>query len=99
MDFLFQNLTGSMNVFNFTILSGATRTFDLTIVDDSRAEFQGYYYDERVYYSLAIYNSSGRQIYCDGDSFYIEDNDGRFRYAWCSFYKYFYDIELTFVHF
>ena len=71
VDFHFQNITNETQYFNFTISAGSTRTFPLTIIDDSVAE----YHYERLYYNLGIYNS-GQRLYCDYDRIRIDDNDG-----------------------
>ena len=68
-------------VFNFTMPAGATRSFNLTVIDDNIAE--DYYYDYYYYYyyfeylgiDLGIYEA-GEWIYCDYSSIRIEDNDG-----------------------
>ena len=68
------NFTASLRIFNFTISAGATRTFDLTIIDDNIAEDD--YYD-RIYIDLWVYESDGGMYYCDSYYIYIEDNDGK----------------------
>ena len=52
VDFHFQNVTTEMRYFKFTISAGSTRTFPLTIIDDSVAE----YYYEQFYYEIGIYD-------------------------------------------
>ena len=69
------NFTASLHIFNFTISAGATRTFDLTIIDDNIAE-RDYYYN-RIYIALQVYESGGGTGYCDSYYIYIEDNDGK----------------------
>ena len=63
--FVFENInfTASLHIFNFTISAGATRTFDLTIIDDNIAEY--YYYHECIYITLLVYESDGGTDYCD----------------------------------
>ena len=70
------NFTASLHIFNFTISAGATRTFDLTIIDDNIAE-HSYYYRERIYIDLLVYESDGGTDYCDSYYIHIEDNDGK----------------------
>ena len=53
--------------------AGATRSFDLTIIDDNVAEY--YYYYDRIYISLGMYESD-EMVFCDYHHIYIEDNDG-----------------------
>ena len=80
MDFDFQNITNETRYFNFTISARSTRSFPLTIIDDSVAESRSEY----IYFCIGIYDS-GRQLNCDGYfAFTIEDNDGRYncRYAY-----------------
>ena len=77
VDFLFQNLTNVDNNFNFTIHPGATRNFDVTIIDDSRAEWSfRYLSDDNINYGLYI-NDSLELVYCEGDYISIDDDDGR----------------------
>ena len=70
-DFEFQNVNMSSPTFNFTISAGATRSFDVTIIDDSIAEME---YEHLIFY-IGLYDSDGMN-YCDSDYIYIEDNDG-----------------------
>ena len=80
MDFDFQNITNETRYFNFTISARSTRSFPLTIIDDSVAE----YHRENINFCIGIYDS-GRQLNCDRYfSITIEDNDGRCncRYAY-----------------
>ena len=72
VDFHFQNITNETRYFNFTISAGSTRSFPLTIIDDSIAE----YYYERIRYYIGIYDS-GQRLYCDSAQIYIDDNDGK----------------------
>ena len=72
VDYHFQNITNEMRYFNFTISAGSTRTFPLTIIDDSVAEYRYEY----LYFHLGIYDS-GQRLYCDYNDIIIEDNDGR----------------------
>ena len=72
MNFIFANITESSRYFNFTISAGATRSFDLIIIDDNFAE--SYYYDY-VYFYIGVYVSSDR-YYCDNGYIDIENNDG-----------------------
>ena len=69
------NITASLHIFNFNISAGATRTFDLTIIDDNIAEQDHYYND--IYIYLRVYESDGGTVYCDNYNFQIEDNDGK----------------------
>ena len=62
------NITSYPFVFNFTMPAGATRGFDLTIIDDNIAE----YYYERIIINLGMYESD-EMVTCYID---IEDNDG-----------------------
>ena len=73
------NFTASLHIFNFTISAGATRTFDLTIIDDNIAEDDDYYYyyRERIDINLLVYESDGGTDYCDSYNIHIEDNDGK----------------------
>ena len=72
MDFDFQNVTSEMLYFNFTISAGSTRSFLMTIIDDSVAER----YYEYLNYKIGIYDSD-RKLQCDFGHLTIEDNDGR----------------------
>ena len=69
MDFDFQNITNGTLFFNFSISAGSTRSFPLTIIDDSVAEY-------RHQYHIGIYDDS----YCDYGDIAIEDNDGGYYY-------------------
>ena len=69
------NFTASLHIFNFTISAGATRTFDLTIIDDNIAEYDDYY--GSIYIDLGVYESDGGMYYCDSYTIQIEDNDGK----------------------
>ena len=71
MDFHFQNVTTEMRYFTFTISAGSTRTFPLTIIDDSVAEYQY----EQFYYEIGIYDP--RRQHCEFGNIRIHDNDGR----------------------
>ena len=62
------NITSYPFVFNFTMPAGATKSFDLTIIDDNIAE----YYYERIIINLGMYESD-EMVTCYID---IEDNDG-----------------------
>ena len=62
------NITSYPFVFNFTMPAGATRSFDLTIIDDNIAE----YYYERIIINLGMYESDEMVTYYID----IEDNDG-----------------------
>ena len=72
MNFIFPNITESSRYFNFTISAGATRSFDLTIIDDKYAE--PYYYDD-VFFDIGVYNCSDRE-HCGDGSIRIKGNDG-----------------------
>ena len=72
VDFDFMNMTNETRYFNFTISSGSTRSFPLTIIDDSVAENEY----ERIYYRIGVYDS-GQLFNCDYGYIDIEDNDGR----------------------
>ena len=61
----------SSNIFNFTISAGATRSFDLTIIDDNIAEYRL----GRIGFQVGVYDSD-RMIYCEYDYIYVEDDDG-----------------------
>ena len=67
------NITSYPFVFNFTMPAGATRSFDLTIIDDNVAEY--YYFDGRIYIDVGMYESN-EMVYCDYYRIDIEDNDG-----------------------
>ena len=73
MNFIFANITESSRYFNFTLFAGATRSFDLIIIDDNFAES---YYRDDVYFGIGVYNSSDRYYYCDSGYIRIENNDG-----------------------
>ena len=75
MDYEFQNITVSLNVFNFTISAGATRSFDLTIIDDNIAERHGFDRLGLIGFYVGVYDSNGMN-FCDYDHIYIEDDDG-----------------------
>ena len=83
VDYEFQNLTNVTHTFNFTISPGATRSFNLTVIDDDIAEYRQYHNeDESVVYELGVYGSFGvygslKQLFCDYGYIYIEDNDGK----------------------
>ena len=65
-------------VFNFTMPAGATRSFNLTVIDDNIAEdyfYYYYYYFEDIFINLGIYEA-GERMLCDYSSIRIEDNDG-----------------------
>ena len=70
------NITESLPDINFTISAGATRSFDLTIIDDNILE---YYYDypEHIYIDLLVYGSDGGRDICDSYYIIIEDNEGK----------------------
>ena len=72
MNFIFANINESSRDFNFTISAGATRSFDLIIIDDNFAER---YYRDEVYFEIGVYISSDR-YYCDDGYIIIENNDG-----------------------
>jgi hypothetical protein len=74
VDFDFQGLTNSSRVFNFTISAGATRNFDVTIIDDSVTECHS---NEGILFVIGVYNNgSSRVDYCENTYIYIDDNDG-----------------------
>ena len=71
-DFEFQNITQSSRFFNFTISPGATKRFDVTIINDSLAD----YHREVIRLIVGIYVPGGRN-HCCSVNFYIEDDDGK----------------------
>ena len=71
-DFEFQNITPSSRFFNFTISPGVSKRFDLTIINDSLAD----YYREVIRLIVGIYVPGGRN-HCCNVYFYIEDDDGK----------------------
>ena len=73
MNFIFANITESSLYFNFTISAGATRSFDIIIIDDNFAER---YHRDEVYFDIGVYVSSYRYYYCDDGYIDIESNDG-----------------------
>ena len=70
------NITAHFNVFNFTISAGAIRSFNLTIIDDSIAEYS----IELIRVHLGVYECNGGRDYHYHDYYFIilEDNDGKF---------------------
>ena len=75
-DFVIENiyLTAHFNVFNFTISAGAIRSFNLTIIDDSIAEYS----IELIHVHLGVYERNGGRDYHDDYFILLEDNDGKF---------------------
>ena len=71
-DFEFQNITRSSRFFNFTISPGVSKRFDVTIINDSLAD----YYSEPIRLIVGIYVPGGRN-HCCSASLYIEDDDGK----------------------
>ena len=88
-DYEFPNITQSSPYFNFTISPGATRSFDITIIDDNVAENRHHYYyyyyyyhdfDELIAYEIGVYASNQRES-CGYFHLYISDNEG----IYCSY--------------
>ena len=73
VDFYFQNITDETRYFNFTISPGSTRSFPLTIIDDTVAESR---FNEYLNLRIGIYDSDQR-LYYDKTQIGIEDNDGK----------------------
>ena len=83
-DFLFENRSINcpfLHVFNFTISAGATRTFDLTIIDDNILERDS----EHIIMDLGVYEYGDGIHWCDNYDIEIEDNDGKSLQYYCSF--------------
>jgi hypothetical protein len=70
VDYLFQSVSESAPVFNFTISPGAIQSFEMVIVDDNIDEQK-----ETVHFEIGVY-VFGRQSHIDEGRVYIEDNDG-----------------------
>lgn len=70
---MFQNVTESQSVFDFIISPGATRSFELIIIDDNIAEF----HRKEIDYDLYVHGFNGID-YIDRKTIYIKDNDGKY---------------------
>lgn len=71
-DYDFLNISLEAVVFNFTIDPGATRNFEIIVIDDRIAEDMHY---ETMTYYVGIYEF-GISEFCDVSIFVIEDDDG-----------------------
>ena len=74
VDFEFQTITDENRYFDFTIPAGDTRSFQMTIIDDTIAEV---FSADFIEYDLGIYDDVGERVICQQQVIYIEDNDGR----------------------
>ena len=72
MDYEFANINSSVRIFNFTISPSATKSFEVTIIDDNIAEF----WREYIRLELFVYGFTGID-FVDRSYIHIEDNDGR----------------------
>ena len=74
MDYEFANINASLHerIFNFTISPDATRSFEVTIIDDNIAEVRREYTQIHLY----AYGFTGID-YIDSRLICIEDNDGK----------------------
>ena len=87
-DYEFSNITQSPPYFNFTISPGATRSFDITIIDDNVAENRHHYYYYYVYRdfgeliacTIGVY-ASNQRVFCGYFVLHISDNEGIYSYA------------------
>ena len=85
-DYEFPNITQSSPYFNFTISPGATRSFDITIIDDNVAENRLYYifyyrdFGDLIACEIGVYASDQRE-YCGSFRLHILDNEG----IYCSY--------------
>ena len=74
VDFEFQTISNETRYFDFTIPAGGTRSFQMTIIDDTIAEV---FSADFIEYDIGIYNNSGERVFYQQQIIYIEDNDGR----------------------
>ena len=74
VDFEFQTITNESRYFDFTISAGGTRSFQMTIIDDTIAEV---FSADIIEYDLGIYDDAGERVLCLQQFIYIEDNDGK----------------------
>ena len=66
-------LRTGVHYFSFTISAGATRTFDLTVIDDNILEGDS----EHITMYLGVYEYGDGIYWCDEYNLDIEDNDGK----------------------
>ena len=69
MDYKFANISATVNIFNFTISPGATRSFEMTIINDNIAEYRRKFltHELHMYSSLGVEYVATRYIYIDDD--------------------------------
>ena len=77
-DYEFPNITLSSPYFDFAILPGATRSFDITIIDNNVAKYHDFdYIGHLITFDIWVYVSEGRD-FCGRHRVHIEDDDGMF---------------------